>query len=81
MVGRELRVGRSGQEERVEEDQAGLMKVAICQFYINAPPTTPARPPLFGNPGQFDRPVIVVHKRESGPQPMTLRFRYKLFEY
>jgi hypothetical protein len=44
MVGRELLVERSGQEERVEEDQAGLMKVAICQFYINAPPTTPARP-------------------------------------
>jgi hypothetical protein len=45
MVGRELLVGRSGQEESAEEVQAGLWKVAICQFYINAPPTTPARPP------------------------------------
>ena len=47
----------SGQEEKAEEDQAGLLKVAICQFYINAPAAKPARS-IFGNPGPLDRPVI-----------------------
>jgi hypothetical protein len=47
----------SGQEERAEEVLAGLLKVAICQFYIKAPAAKPARP-IFGNPGQLDRPVI-----------------------
>lgn len=57
MVGRELLVGRSGQEERAGEDQVGLWKVAICPFYINAPAAKPARP-IFGTPDQLDRPVI-----------------------